>query len=282
MPAPTTGSSADKSSDGKEEQPQMYFFLMPKNSDKSSQDTSDLDLCGSRPRPPPVNDYADMIDRQVLSSDLAATIFNRYVTDMVQHFPAVVFPPGTTAAEIRKTKPILFLAILAAAAGLSHPDLQRTMVKELMKIMAERIFMNGEKSLELVQALHVSALWYYPPEHHEELKFYQLIHIAAVMAIDLGMGKKAKPVQKKAQVPSLWRDHPRRRFGLQAPDTIESRRAWLVCFFMSSKYVTISHRSRLCSADDVSLQRLPVAPSSEPHQMVVIQRRLYGLHVLVG
>jgi hypothetical protein len=96
-----------------------------------------------------------------------------------------------------------------------------------MSIYAERIICNGEKTLELIQALQISSLWYYPPEHFEELKFYQLIHIAAVMAIDIGLGKRSK-----SKGPGIWRDTPWRRTPYPDPVSIEARRAWLGCYFL--------------------------------------------------
>lgn len=176
------------------------------------------------------HEYADVVDRGLLTADLASRMFDCYVEKMAPHMPAVVFPPGTTAAEVRKTKPTLFLAILSAASGSNHPELQRVLTKEVMAIYAERIIVNGEKTLELIQALHVSTLWYWPPEHFEELKFYQLIHIAAVMAIDIGMGKKNK--SSKVRTAGLWRDHPWRRTPYPDSESIEARRAWLACYFL--------------------------------------------------
>jgi hypothetical protein len=141
--------------------------------------------------------------------------------------PAVVFKAGTTSAEVRKTKPTLFLAILAASSGSNFPDIQKQLTKEVMSIYADRIICNGEKTLELIQALQISSLWYYPPEHFEELKFYQLIHMAAVMAIDIGMGKRSK-----TKGPGLWRDNPWRRTPYPDATSIETRRAWLGCYFL--------------------------------------------------
>lgn len=166
----------------------------------------------------------------MISADNANTVFNCYVEKMAPHMPVVVFPPGTTAAEVRKTKPTLFLAILSAGSGMIFPDLQRQLTKEVMNIYAEHIIINGEKTLELIQALHISTLWYWPPEHFEELKFYQLIHIAAVMALDIGMGKKNK--SPKAKNAGLWRDHPWRRTPYPDPESLEARRAWLACYFL--------------------------------------------------
>lgn len=181
-------------------------------------------------KPTPSNEYEDVIDRGVISADMAAKMFDCYVGRMSLHMPAVVFSPGTTAAEVRKNKPVLFLAILAAASGMNYPEQQRNLTKEVMSIYADKIICKGEKTLELIQALHISTLWYWPPEHFEELKFYQLIHIAAVMAIDIGMGKKAKNSKNKPA--GLWRDHPWRRTPFPDPESIEARRAWLACYFL--------------------------------------------------
>jgi hypothetical protein len=176
------------------------------------------------------HEYADVVDRGLLTSEMANEMFKCYVERMAPHMPAVVFPEGTPAAEVRKTRPTLFLAILAASCALNYPELQRTLTKEIMSIYAERIIGNGEKTLELIQALHVSTLWYWPPEHFEELKFYQLIHIAAVMGIDIGMGKKAKA--QKGKFAGLWRDHPWRRTPYPDPESPEARRTWMVCYFL--------------------------------------------------
>lgn len=182
----------------------------------------------------------DIVDRGVMSMEKAAEMFARYNDHMMPHLPAVVFPPSMTVSELRKTKPILFLAIMAAAVS-EHHALQRVLQKELMQVFAEKIFMTGEKTLELVQALSIAVMWYWPPEHFEELKFYQLVHIAAVMAIDIGLGKK----NNRRAPPMTWKEHPFRRTLPPDPTSIESRRAWLACHFMSANTAMALHRPNL-------------------------------------
>ncbi|KAI9796185.1 MAG: hypothetical protein M1833_006436 [Piccolia ochrophora] len=233
--APVAASSEGTPSQKEENTPTNYPFLMPKRS-RSTAASASTDRA-----PPSVQnssssyEYADVIDRRILSSELAASFFDRYINDMATHFPAVVFAPGTTAAEIRKTRPILFLAILSVGSGASRADLQRTLTNELMKVLADRIICTGDKSLELIQALHVATLWYWPPDHMEELKFYQLIHIAAVMALDIGLGKKNRSFKQRNPVASVWRaEHSLRRNPLPYPESVESRRTWLSCYFLSA------------------------------------------------
>lgn len=184
----------------------------------------------AEPKPSQTHIYSDVIDRGYLTAEDAEQIFHCYVNDMVPHFPAVVFPQGTSASSVRKEKPILFLAILAAGAGPVMPKIQQALTKEVMAVYADRVIVKGEKSLEIIQALQINTIWYYPPEHFEELKFYQLIHIAAIMAIDIGMGKSSKASGAKSA--GLFRDTPWRKQPYPDSDSIEARRAWLACYFL--------------------------------------------------
>ncbi|KAI9885943.1 MAG: hypothetical protein M1823_002269 [Watsoniomyces obsoletus] len=240
-PAPAV--APEGPSPASENPPSVHPFLIPKAPRNSTPSTLPPDpspsLPGNVDALPPY-EHADVVDRRILSAELATKLFDRYVREMAPQFPAVVFPPGTAAAEIRKTRPTLFLAILSIAAGTSHPGIQKTLTKEIMKVLATRVICNGEKSLEIVQALHVVTIWYWPPEHFDELKFYQLIHIAAVMAIDLGIGKRLRYPQPR-QPPGagagpskgggFWREHPWRRSPQLSPESAEARRTWLVCYF---------------------------------------------------
>lgn len=211
--------------------------------------------------------YLDVVDRKLLSMETATSIFNHYVEDMVPHFPAVVFPPGTTAEDVRRSKPTLFLAILSAASGAQYPELHRTLYWEISRTFAERVMVNGEKTLELVQALVLCTMWYFIPDHYVELKFYMYIHLAAVMALDIGIARKNKLMRVSfRELPPLppkittelggndgsggideWqrgssrrnenRPHashappPMPRMPFPDPEAIESRRTLLACYW---------------------------------------------------
>ncbi|KFY31054.1 hypothetical protein V493_01418 [Pseudogymnoascus sp. VKM F-4281 (FW-2241)] len=196
-------------------------------------------------RPNASNEYADVIDRGIITAESATALFNRYVDDMSPHMPAVVFPPGTTAADIRKSKPTLFLAILSAGASTDHPEIQKVFTKEVMQIYADKIICRGEKTLELVQALLVSTIWYWPPEHFEELKFYQLIHLAAVMAIEINISKKNNSCQAPKSMAGLWKDHLWRRTAFPDASSIEARRTWVSCYFLCCNAAMGLRRSNL-------------------------------------
>ena len=180
-----------------------------------------------------------------LTPALVEQLFARYTNQMCHHLPGVVFPPGMTAAELRETKPILFLAVMAAASS-EMPNLQRALTSELMQVFAEKIIVRGNKSLELVQALQVSVIWYFPPENYEELKFYQLVHFAAVMAIDIGLGQKKHVTGGfRKHIRQAFQDASPHRQAPLDPTTIEARRAWLACYFLATNTAMALHRPNL-------------------------------------
>ena len=138
---------------------------------------------------------ADVIDRGLLSLASATQLFDTYVNHLVPHYPLVVFPEGYTAQELRHSRPTLFLAVIAAASGKSDPELSTLLNTEVLQAYATRMFINSEKSLELVQALTITSVWYSPPNDFRTLKFYEYIHMAATMALDIGLGTKPDVLQ---------------------------------------------------------------------------------------
>ena len=180
----------------------------------------------------PTHEYADVVDRKILDAALASQIFQHYTQNMAGHMPLVVFPPEISAGTIRKTKPTLFLAILSVASGQDYPDIQRILAKEILRAFADRVVYKGEKSLELIQALQVVTIWYWP-EDNREAQTYQLIHMAAVMAVDLGIGRRTKGGREPYH--ALWKDYPRMKPSAHADDNVEAQRAWLGCYLLCAK-----------------------------------------------
>lgn len=192
----------------------------------------------SAPIPPLENafqnhEYADVIDRQVLSSAVATEIFQFYREKMVPYLPAVVIPSHCTAGDIRQTKPVLFLAILSVASGHKYWNIQRTLTREIMSTYADRIVNKGEKSLELIQALQVSVIWHVAVDQHDTRAF-QLIQMAAAMAtaikytrengcalLEIGLRQKRNPQSQELEIEKK---------------EVEKKRAWLSCYVLSGMY----------------------------------------------
>ncbi|KAG8165270.1 hypothetical protein KVR01_005545 [Diaporthe batatas] len=192
---------------------------------------------GHTPASSSSNEHHDLVARGIITADSAAHLLDRYNYQMAPHLPGVVFPPHLTADELRKTRPVLFLAVMAVASS-SLPEVKRVAFRELFQAFADSILIKGEKSIELVQALTLAAMWYLPPENLDELKFYQLVHMAMIMALDLGLGR-GRPRGSK---PTAWGAQPPRRQVQPDPTTIEARRTWLLCYYMTVNTAMALHR----------------------------------------
>jgi hypothetical protein len=184
----------------------------------------------------PANASEKLMDQQALIRRINALvspsdqnrIFQRYVQDMTRHIPIVIFPPDITADEVRNTKPILFLAVLnGGSVGILDYDIQAAITEEIISQFGDIIIKKGEKSLELIQAIQIACFWFKPPAKTDMTNYYQLIHLGAVMAIDLGMGRRQSAARTK--------NPTYRRIIYPNSDAVESRRAWLGCYFLCAR-----------------------------------------------
>ncbi|RAH73450.1 C6 zinc finger domain protein [Aspergillus aculeatinus CBS 121060] len=134
----------------------------------------------------------DVIDRGVLFLEYANELVAFYVTELTAFAPIVVLPPHTTATQLRNSAPVLFLSVVAAASVALDGQLAAILNREIIRVYAERFFINGDKSLELVQALLIMIVFYHPPDSPLKLQFYQYTHIAATMALEIGLASKRR------------------------------------------------------------------------------------------
>ncbi|KAF5860277.1 hypothetical protein ETB97_001755 [Aspergillus alliaceus] len=140
----------------------------------------------------PPSGGGDIIDRGLISLEFANELVAFYITELTAFAPMVLLPPDTTASQLRRSKPTLFLSVIAAAAIAIDDGLAVILNRELVRLYAERFFINGDKSFELVQTLLLMIVFYYPPESPLKLQNYQYTHIAATMALEIGLATKRK------------------------------------------------------------------------------------------
>ncbi|CZR59172.1 uncharacterized protein PAC_09064 [Phialocephala subalpina] len=184
--------------------------------------------------PPAYSPDSDAVDRGIISMDDANELFQSYNQNLVPHYPGVVFSSELTAEELRKTKPTLFLSVIAAAAAKTDSHLYSILNSEVLSAYAHRTVIRGEKSLELVQAMIVTSIWYFPPGKYAQLKFYEYIHMAVTMALDLGLGKNPKPSRNRRGVTADAGDGVTEVLD---ENELERRRTFLVCYLISTGWV---------------------------------------------
>jgi hypothetical protein len=216
--------------------------------------------------------YINALIDNMMTPDIAERIFLRYMNDICPHFPAVPLAPGTTAREVREKKPLLFLSILAgsshgASEQLVSQHVQRELTRLLKDQFADIIWRNGEKSLEIVQALQVGVLWYRPPAHYEQHNFYMMVNCAAVMALDLGLGRRNTQTVMKLAVGPFKRCHPN-------TSSIESRRTFLVCYYLCMSITMVLRRPillRWTKYMEESVQILETSPEAFPSDKILCE-----------
>lgn len=178
---------------------------------------------------------------ELIPPERAPDLLKRYNAEMAPHLPAVVFPPGMTAPQLFKEKPLLYLSVLGAASfGHAEQEISRTAVREAIGTIADCAVRNGAKSMELIQSMQVIALWYKPPEQAEQTNFYQIINIAATMVYDLGLNQRFNLAKARRGLMGPAKDVLPNMGIKMAPvnsDELESRRALLGCYYLCARYV---------------------------------------------
>jgi hypothetical protein len=109
----------------------------------------------SKLREPPIE---HPLVQQLLGTYEADTLLNGY-GDMSASFPFVIVPPGITAHELHKDRPMLLLAMITAASSRDHTR-QMSLDTIFRKELAERTIITPRRTLGLVQSVLVYLSWY--------------------------------------------------------------------------------------------------------------------------
>ncbi|OQN95469.1 hypothetical protein B0A48_18316, partial [Cryoendolithus antarcticus] len=230
---------------------------------------------------------ADIIDRGIISMATARHLLLRYRTDLYPHFPVVYIPSSSSAEELRTIKPTLFLAIMAATSGVDNADLATKLDWEVLQEYARRTVVNSEKTVELVQSLMISAVWYQPPSRFVQLKYYEYIHMASAMAMDIGICTRPSHTKRnRFPAESVGNVHPtedaanpdlsmssRSTKNQLSSDSIECRRIFVACYGICAAVAFSLRRPammRMTTYTRESLDLLDVSPRAVPGDRVLV------------
>ena len=198
----------------------------------------------------------------VVSQDMQRNVFEKYVDEIMPACPLVPIADGVDYDALRQTRPLLLQAIVyAASPGVLESDLQEDIAMAVMNLFAS-VIEEGKKSIELIQAMQVAAIWYRAPKHHHHVAVFQLIELAAGMAKDIGL---AGPQFS----PSLgYSNHG------DGIDTADAWRAWLVGYLLSANMGSCMRRANakaLTEYDENCLQMLGYAHHTQPSDPLICQ-----------
>lgn len=180
----------------------------------------------------------NVVENGIVSAEMAVDLFNRFTMEMAILMPSVVFLQKFSEEELRITRPLLYHAVLVAASGHFHPKLQVTLTLEFLVAAAYRITIQGDNGLEVLQALEVFALWFWPPiiQDPEYVHLAQIASMAGRMDVDqavrtynggcLTLIPQASAMPKSVDLTSVNGQH-----------------AWLGCYVIESR-ASMGLRSR--------------------------------------
>ncbi|KAL1591688.1 hypothetical protein SLS60_011687 [Paraconiothyrium brasiliense] len=130
---------------------------------------------------------------------------------------------STDLDELRVKSPILLLSVLTYTVTHNSQgtdlEIHDELVRQTVHILGEEVIGRGQRSLELVQALLVASFWNKTTRRGLQGSCYQLIQLAADMAVDIGI---AGPSLQPSPV-AFFSQH-------EDPTSLEARRTWLACF----------------------------------------------------
>ncbi|KAF7595030.1 hypothetical protein BBP40_007631 [Aspergillus hancockii] len=173
-------------------------------------------ITGNQPLEAALNTPANSgVRPPVLDKTKADELLNKFQTKSC-YFPFVTTPSNIASVDHR----FLYLAVLTAASS-DDIDLVRSLDARFRDVLADRVIVSGEKSLDYLQGLLVYIAWYNLHLRPMSFQVYQYLQIAVSMVADLGFNDNDQ----------LW-----------SSSTIEAKNACLGCYYLSSLVSTGTKR----------------------------------------
>jgi hypothetical protein len=136
-----------------------------------------------------LENYADVIDRGVLTMAQATTLFNTFNLSIKNNIPLFAIEDWQTASVMRTTKPTLFLTILASTASLLDGMLYRTLRPEATRRISEMCLGKPDQSIEHIQALLCWSVYGLDPDRPSAFHPKYYTHLAVIMATDMNLDR---------------------------------------------------------------------------------------------
>jgi hypothetical protein len=205
----------------------------------------------------------------------AEVLLDRFRRLMAPSTPYVVVSSDITAQKMYAEKPVLLHAIVVVTSFHDLPK-QQLNVKRLLRNLSERIMINCEKSIDILQAILIFVAWYHPHIFWSQ-QCTNLLHLAIAMIIDLGLDRPPQQCGdfKKATVKAVNGNSQSERVP-----TAEERRILAGIFYITSNISSSFKKIDTIPWTDYlndTLKCLETAPEMESDIFLVQMVRLQHL-----
>ncbi|KAL7622410.1 hypothetical protein AAE478_007915 [Parahypoxylon ruwenzoriense] len=138
----------------------------------------------------------DAIGQGLIDMPTAVLLFNHWNLRMRPLMPVVWFPPEEDVYILRTAKPTLLLVIMTVASTSIRPSLVPRLLARLNETLAQEVFIQGARSLDLLQAMILFSQYYIQPPHIKTFALPHHIYSAVVMSHDLALDDILKRNEK--------------------------------------------------------------------------------------
>jgi len=149
----------------------------------------------------------ESLDLNTLQADIKSLYLNTFVKVLLPQYPVIAMPEQADIEIFQITKPFTYRAIMTAASSVSAPKSFRALHSCNIAALSQAVVIEGCKSMDLLEALLITATWACPPNNSTNLNIYQWSHMACTMAMELGLGGRSSP-QAQAQSVSEFAADP--------------------------------------------------------------------------
>lgn len=202
------------------------------------------------------------LQANTFSAEAKGNLVETFITKMLPHYPVISIPKDVPLEELEASKPFTMQAIITTACSISEPQSFRTMHDRNVAMLSKAVVVQGRKSIDLLQALLITATWACPPENLSDLNIYQWSHMACTMALELGLGGRVS-LQAQAQDVAEFA-------ATRSDASMEKYRTMFGAYLTCSRSVTPFELQRAC------LQYFQVGCELSPPKNDILQP-LYGL-----
>lgn len=142
----------------------------------------------------------DIVDRGLITQELAQVLLDRFRATAASQFPFVVIPADSSVEAVRSQTGFLFLAI-AATMIFDNPLLQHQLGDELRQQAFQRLLLGNERRLDDLQGLLIYTAWcchFSRPGIRQE---FLLAQLCVTLAHDLGLDRsKSRQADRPGQL----------------------------------------------------------------------------------
>ncbi|KAH7012358.1 hypothetical protein B0J12DRAFT_446624 [Macrophomina phaseolina] len=222
-------------------------------------------------------DVCDVMGAGLVSSKAAEYYIELYKSNLTPHFPFVVIHPDVSAEQLRQERPLLFLAVLTAAAFGDVP-VQRSLAKRMRDALGQSVAGHGDMSFEMLQALLVHIAW--TQFHPHPKRYTQYLQFAISVIVDQRLERPPRSFPLKTHVGASVDDHIVQP-PLRSNDVL---RAVAGCYYLSSTVSTLLQKLNTFQYTDYigdcckALSATPEFPTDKfLHSIIQLQRSMESI-----